>query len=279
MLPGPQRVRQAARNPDAGEPAGGGGAGAAAAGAGRRAGGGASWPGPGAARAPADQPRYHRVLDSSVRRGAAAPGSGPGARAPDRAALPGVHRPGLPGDGRVLPVVRGSDPPQRSGDRAGRAARLDRRPGRRHHLHDARVGAGLAGQGGAGRSRGPEGRTYPPGRSPARRAAADRPRPRGAGAGPRPGRCGAGRVPGRRAAGRTARRAEPARPRHAGLPAASPGHASARPTRPSRPWPGSTTTTATTGNCVSSQLCCGWPGTTRTRRPPHSPPCWTARRR
>jgi hypothetical protein len=75
---------------------------------------------------------------------------GPGASAPDRAALSGVHRPGLPGDGRVLPVVRGSDRAQQASHRAGRAARLDRRPGRQHRLHHTRIGACLAGKAGAG---------------------------------------------------------------------------------------------------------------------------------
>ena len=41
--------------------------------------------------------QHHRVLDRPARGGSAAPGAGRGAGAPDRAAVPGVQRPGEPG--------------------------------------------------------------------------------------------------------------------------------------------------------------------------------------
>ena len=46
-----------------------------------------AWPGRGATRAGADQPRHHRGLGGPVRGGTAAPGAGQGAGAPDRAAV------------------------------------------------------------------------------------------------------------------------------------------------------------------------------------------------
>ena len=49
------------------------------------------------------------------------------AGAPDRAAVSRVHRPGLCGGGRDLPVVCAGGGTRHAGDRAGRAARLDRR--------------------------------------------------------------------------------------------------------------------------------------------------------
>ena len=79
-----------------GQPAGGGRGGAAAAGHGRGS-GGAARPGRGAARAGADQPGRRRDLGGPDRPGRVAPGAGRGAGQPDRAAVSGVHRPGVPG--------------------------------------------------------------------------------------------------------------------------------------------------------------------------------------
>ena len=136
---------------------------------GRGPGGGAARPGRGAARAGADQPRQHRVLGGPVRGGRAAPGAGRRAGAPDRAAVSGVHRPGVPGGGRDLPVVRAGGGARQAGDRAGRTARLDRRAGRRHRLHGTRSRAGLAGAAGGGRALGPARRAHPQSRKPSPR--------------------------------------------------------------------------------------------------------------
>ena len=67
-----------------------------------------------------------------------APGAGGGAGPPGRAALSGVHRPGVPGAGRTRAVVRAGGGAWQAGGRAGRTARLDRRAGRRTRLHGTR---------------------------------------------------------------------------------------------------------------------------------------------
>jgi hypothetical protein len=54
----------------------------------------------------------------------------------------------LPGVARVLPLVRAGRRARQAGGRAGRAARLDRRPGGRCRLHDSRWRAGVAGTAG-----------------------------------------------------------------------------------------------------------------------------------
>ena len=102
----------------------------------------------------------HRVWTGRFDLGRAAPGAGRRAGAPDRAALSRVHRPGLPGGGRALPVVSAGGRAQQAGDRAGRAARLDRRADRGPRLHGARIRAGLAGTGRRGRALGAARRAY-----------------------------------------------------------------------------------------------------------------------
>ena len=74
----------------------------------------------------ADRPGHRRGLDRPVRRGGAAsrPGRQPGA--PDRAALPGGHRPGALGAAGQLAVLPARGAARHAGHRAGRAARLDR---------------------------------------------------------------------------------------------------------------------------------------------------------
>ena len=88
-------------------------------------------PGRGVARAGADQPRHRRGRRDPVRPGRVTPGAGRSRGAPDRAALSRVHRPGVPGGGRGQPVVAAGGGAQQAGDRAGPAAWLDRRAGRR----------------------------------------------------------------------------------------------------------------------------------------------------
>ena len=116
----------------------------------------------------------------------AAPGAGRRAGPPDRAALSGVHRPGVPGGDRDLPVVYAGGRAQQAGGRAGRTARLDRRPGRRHRLRDTRRRAGLAGAAGGGRALGPARRAHRQGGSRARGGGDGPLRPRAARAGARP---------------------------------------------------------------------------------------------
>ena len=70
---------------------------------------------------------------------------GGGAGPPGRAALSGVHRPGVPGAGRTRAVVRAGGGVRQAGGRAGRTARLDRRAGRRTRLHRTRSRADHAG--------------------------------------------------------------------------------------------------------------------------------------
>ena len=130
-----------------------------------------AWPGRGAARAGADQPRHHRGLGGPVRGGRAAPGAGRGAGAPDRAAVSGVQRPGAPGGDREFPVVVcAGGGAQQAGDRTGPAARLDRRAGRRHRLHDARDVLALAGAAGGGGALGAARRAHRQGGSRAQTA-------------------------------------------------------------------------------------------------------------
>jgi LuxR family transcriptional regulator, maltose regulon positive regulatory protein len=76
-------------------------------------------------RAGTRQPRHRRGRGGPVRPGRAAPGAGRDAGAPDRAAVSRVHRPGVPGDRRVLPVVSEGGGAQHAGGRAGPGARLD----------------------------------------------------------------------------------------------------------------------------------------------------------
>jgi LuxR family maltose regulon positive regulatory protein len=99
----PAAAGQAARGPPGGYPGS-----AATSGAGRSSGGGAARPGRRTACAGADQPRYHRALGWSDGGGAAASGAGRSGGAPDRAAISGVQRPGLPGAGRDPPVLYAS---------------------------------------------------------------------------------------------------------------------------------------------------------------------------
>ena len=204
----------------------------------------AAGPGRGAARAGADQPRRRRDLGRPARPGRAAPGAGGRAGAPDRAAVSRVHGPGVPGGERAHPVVPAGRGAQQAGDRAGRAARLDRRAVRRLRLHDAWIRAGLAGAAGRGRDLGAARRAHHQSGSRPRGGDGGPLRPRPARAGARPGRRRAGRVPGRRAAGRTP---HPLAGHVRGLAGASPWCASARPSAPSRSSPASATATATAG--------------------------------
>src|SRR5262249_28481465 len=85
-------------------PAGSGRRSGPTAGHGGEAGGGPARSERGVARAGVDQPRRRRVLGGQVRGRRTVPGSGHRAGAADRAALSGVHRPGLCGSDRVLRV-------------------------------------------------------------------------------------------------------------------------------------------------------------------------------
>ena len=78
----------------------------------------------------------------------AAPGPRHRAGPPDRAALSGIQRPGVPGDASRSPGRSRGGRARQAGGRAGPAARLDRRAGRRHRLHGTRSRAGLAGTAG-----------------------------------------------------------------------------------------------------------------------------------
>jgi hypothetical protein len=120
------------------------------------------------------------VLDRLTRRRSAAPGAGCRAGPPDRTALPGVHRPGVVGGRHGLPVIHAGSRARYGGGRAGRAARLDRRPGLRPRRYDPRNHAGLAGAGGGGGALAPESRAHPQSRSrPTRCGRSDALRPRG----------------------------------------------------------------------------------------------------
>ena len=110
----------------------------------------------------------------------ALPGPGHRAGPPGRAALPGVHRPGLPGGARGLSLVRAGGRARQAGGGTGRAARLDRRPGGRYRLHGSRSRAGAAGTAGCGRAVGPARRAHPHRRHPARGRAGDPHPPRDA---------------------------------------------------------------------------------------------------
>ena len=66
----------------------------------------------------------------------AAPGKRHRAGPPDRAALPGVHRPGPPDAGTNSTTRSRGRPSSAGGGGAGRAARLDRRPGLRPRRYD-----------------------------------------------------------------------------------------------------------------------------------------------
>jgi hypothetical protein len=92
-----------------------------------------------------DQPRHRRAVDPSLRRGGPASRAGRRPGAPDRAALPGGHRPGALGEPAELAVFPPGGAAGQRGDRAGRAARLDRGAGRRHRLPDHRHGDGRPG--------------------------------------------------------------------------------------------------------------------------------------
>ena len=105
------------------------------------------------------------------RGGGTAPGTGHDAGAADRPAVPGVPRPGAPHVDRQRAViaVRAGGRARRADDRAGPAARLDRRARRRHRLHNARRRADLAAAAGGGGELGAARRAYPRGRKPSPR--------------------------------------------------------------------------------------------------------------
>jgi LuxR family maltose regulon positive regulatory protein len=88
-----------------GEPARRGRASAAAGGHGRGRGRGAASPDGRPARAGADQGRQHPVLDGQAGGGRRAPRTRCRAGPPDRATLPGVHRPRLSGGGSAFPLL------------------------------------------------------------------------------------------------------------------------------------------------------------------------------
>ena len=85
---------------------------------------------------------------------------GVGAGAPDRAALPGVPRPGAPGGARRRVVICPRGGAQQTGDRPGRTARLDGRVGRRHGIRDPRGRANRTGAARGGRVLGPARRAH-----------------------------------------------------------------------------------------------------------------------
>ena len=123
-----------------------------------------AWAGRGPAGAGADQPRHRRTVDSSLRRGRPAPGAGHRPGAPDRAALPGGHRPVVVGAAGQLAVVPAGGPAQQAGDRAGRTARLDRGAGRRGRLPGAGFRADRPGPARGRRASARAGRAHPAGR-------------------------------------------------------------------------------------------------------------------
>ena len=64
--------------------------------------------------------------------------------------------------------------------------------------------------------------------------------------------------------------------RRRGLGCCTPWCAWATPSAPSRPWAACVTRTATAARSASPRRCCGWPRTTRARRPPRWRRSWTA---
>ena len=102
--------------------------------------------GRGPARRGVHQPRYRRDLGPPVRGGGTASAAGRGPGAPDRATVPGVHRPHPPGarDGTV-PARCVASGMEQAGDRAGGTARLGRGVARRDGLRPARHRAAVPG--------------------------------------------------------------------------------------------------------------------------------------
>ena len=107
---------------------------------------------------------HRRAVDGSLRGGRPAPRGGHRPGAPARPALSGGHRPGALGAAGELAVVPAGGAAGHAGDRAGRAARLDRGAGRRHRLPGAGCGAWSPRDGSrrrSGRSNGPSARSGP----------------------------------------------------------------------------------------------------------------------
>ena len=270
------RDRPAAAGPPARKPAGGGRGGAAAAGDGRGAGGGAARPGRGPAGAGADQPRHRRVRGGPVRGGS----SGTWNRAWRWRAGSGGHISSSP----AWRTRRRSDSGRLRGRQstAGEAVELAERHG---WTDEPAVGiaymtlaAVLTWQGRPEEAEPWVQRAERTVRAEAEPAAAlavhytrgllELARGRDADA-----------LAAFRAAERLAGRlAAPHVPRHAdaGIAAARPGAPGRHRARRGRPWPACVTRTATAARSASPRRRCGWPRTTRARRPPRWRRSWTA---